>query len=191
MGVKWRILCHLGIRKKILISNVSGTIRIAPLLILVFPLLAPKKLFDAQKFNLTYTNPSEITEIADKLRWYRYKKALLQRDVADYAGIELSTYTGYEEYGRDYYPIEHMIRIAELFEVPVDELLDDYNCFLNDDPGMQIKLTRERLELTQKQYAEQLGVSLDKLKNWELGRVRVSKRTWERCFRSSAAEKTE
>lgn len=65
-----------------------------------------------------------ITEIADKLRWYRYQKGLRQRDAADYAGIDRSTYIHYEEAGRDYYPKEHMERLAELFEVPLETLLD-------------------------------------------------------------------
>ncbi len=44
---------------------------------------------------------------------YRYRKALLQRDVADYLGIYRSTYTHYEEEGRDYYPIEHMEKLTQ------------------------------------------------------------------------------
>ncbi len=65
-----------------------------------------------------------ITETADKLRWLRYQKGLRQRDVADYAGIDRSTYVHYEEYGKDLYPPEHMEKIAQLFEVPVETLLD-------------------------------------------------------------------
>ena len=81
-------------------------------------------------FNLQFPDFSEITEMADKLRWLRYQKGLRQRDVADYAGIDRSTYVHYEEYSKDLYPLEHMERIAQLFEVPVESLLDDYNLFL-------------------------------------------------------------
>ena len=45
------------------------------------PLLAPHHLLEAEKFNIRYTDPAQITCMADKLRWYRYKKALLQREV--------------------------------------------------------------------------------------------------------------
>ncbi|MBS6824056.1 MAG: helix-turn-helix transcriptional regulator [Oscillibacter sp.] len=51
-------------------------------------------------------------------------QGLRQRDVADYAGIDRSTYVHYEEYGKDLYPPEHMEKIAQLFEVPVETLLD-------------------------------------------------------------------
>ena len=127
---KWRLLARVGVRCYILISNVSGAVKVAPLQILQFPVILPHKFQDAEKFNLRFSDASEITEIADKLRWYRYQKGLRQRDAADYAGIDRSTYIHYEEAGRDFYPKEHMEKLAELFEVPLEDLLDDYNLFL-------------------------------------------------------------
>ena len=76
----------------------------APLYIHSFRLVQPHTLVEAEKFNLHYTDPSQIDNIADKLRWYRYQHGLLQRDVADYAGLDRSTYSGYENTLRDYYP---------------------------------------------------------------------------------------
>ena len=151
--------------------------------ILRFPLLAPRKLLDAQKFNIKYTDPSQITEIADKLRWYRYQHALMQKEVAEQIGIDRSTYVHYEEYGRDYYPVEHMEKLAELYDVPVEELLDGYNLFLYKGQGEQIQKIRQGLGLTQKQYAERLGVPLDHLKKWEQNHVRIYKSTWRSIFR--------
>ena len=111
-------------------ANVAGTLKVAPLQILKFPVVLPHKFLDAEKFNLQFPDASEITEIADKLRWYRYQKGLRQRDAADYAGIDRSTYVHYEEAGRDFYPKEHMEKLAELFEVPLENLLDDYKAAL-------------------------------------------------------------
>ena len=121
---KWRLLARVGVRCYILISSVSGAVKVAPLQILQFPVILPHKFQDAEKFNLQFSDFSEITETADKLRWLRYQKGLRQRDVADYAGIDRSTYVHYEEYGKDLYPPEHMEKIAQLFEVPVETLLD-------------------------------------------------------------------
>ena len=104
---KWRLLARAGVRCYILISNVSGAVKVAPLQILQFPVILPHKFQDAEKFNLQFSDFSEITETADKLRWLRYQKGLRQRDVADYAGIDRSTYVHYEEAGRDFYPKEH------------------------------------------------------------------------------------
>ena len=180
---KWRLLASVGVRCYILISNVSGAVKVAPLQILQFPVVLPHKFQDAEKFNLRFSDVSEITEIADKLRWHRYQKGLYQRDVADYAGIDRSTYIHYEETGRDYYPKEHMEKLAELFEVPLEDLLDDYNLFLLRGQGEQIKAIRLKLGLTQKAYAAQLGVLLQKFKRWEQGNVQIFKSTWEKYFK--------
>ena len=154
---KWRPLARVGVRCYILISNVSGAVKVAPLQILQFPVVLPHKFQDAEKFNLQFPDFSEITETADKLRWLRYQKGLRQRDVADYAGIDRSTYVHYEEYGKDLYPPEHMEKIAQLFEVPVNTLLDDYNLFLRNGQGNQIKAIRTKLGLTQKTICGQAG----------------------------------
>ena len=125
-GAKWSMFCRLKVRSYVLAANVAGTLKVAPLQILKFPVVLPHKFLDAEKFNLRFSDASEITEIADKLRWLRYQKGLRQRDVANYR----STYVHYEEAGRDFYPKEHMEKLAELFEVPLENLLDDYKAAL-------------------------------------------------------------
>lgn len=166
-----------------MISNVSGAIKVAPLWILQFPVMLPHKFQDAEKFNLQFSDFAKITETADKLRWLRYQKGLRQRDVANYAGIDRSTYVRYEEYGKDFYPLEQMEKIAQLFEMPVDVLLDDYNLFLRNGQGNQIKSIRMKLGLSQRQYADKLGVSLGNLKQWEQNRKQIFKSTWEKHFK--------
>ena len=76
---KWRLLARVGVRCYILISNVSGAVKVAPLQILQFPVVLPHKFQDTEKFNLQFSDFSEITETADKLRWLRYQKCLRQR----------------------------------------------------------------------------------------------------------------
>lgn len=173
----------MEVRCYILISNISGSVKVAPLQILQFPVILPHKFQDAEKFNLQFSDFSEITETADKLRWLRYQKGLRQRDVADYAGIYRSTYIHYEEYGKDLYSPKHMEKIAQLFEVPVERLLDDYNLFLRNGQGKQIKAIRMKLGLTQREYADRLGISLCNLKQWEQNRKQLFKSTWEKYFK--------
>lgn len=184
-GAKWSMFCRLKVHSYVLAANVAGTLKVAPLQILRFPVVLPHKLLDAERFNLQYSDAAEITEIADKLRWYRYQKGLRQRDVADYIGIDRSTYIHYEEADRDYYPQEHIKKLAELFEVSMEDLLDEYNLFLLRGQGEQIKALRMQRGLTQKAYAQELGVPLQKLKRWEQGSVQIFKSTWERYFKQS------
>ena len=104
---KWRLLARVGVRCYILISNVSGAVKVAPLQILQFPVVLPHKFQDAEKFNLQFS----------------------------------------------------------------------------DFSGNQIKAIRMKLGLTQKQYADKLGVSLGNLKHWEQNRKQIFKSTWEKYFK--------
>ena len=154
-------------------------VRYAPLYIHSFQLVQPHTIVEAEKFNIRYSDPSQINNTPDKLRWYRYKQGLRQKDVAEYAGIERSTYSSYEEIGRDYYPIGTMRKIAELFSVPVTELLDEFNLFLYHGQGQRIKQARALKGMTQKEYAKYLGVPFGTLQQWEQERISISKNTWE------------
>ena len=166
-----------------MVRNISGKIEFAPLFIHSFPLLTPHKAQDAEKFKLRFDEPSKIAETADKLRWYRYKNALRQRDVAKAVGIDRTTYKRYEEAGHEYYPGDVMKKIAALFGVPVEELLDDYNLFLYRDQGRQVQEKRLELGMTQREYADKLGVPYASLGRWERNKMRIAKGTWERIFK--------
>lgn len=170
----------------VMVSHKAQTIRVAPLYIHSFPLVIPHHILEAEKFNLRYASPSQIIETADKLRWYRYQHGLLQKEVALLVGIDRSTYIHYENSEVEYYPVEIMKKIAALYDIPVTALLDEYNTFLYHNQGKQIKEWRKALRMTQREYADYLGVSFGNLQNWEQNNVRMVKRTWERFFRSKA-----
>lgn len=82
-----------------------------------------------------------------------------------------------------YYPIEKMQKIAELFSVPVTDLLDEFNRFLYNGQGRQIKEMRQRRQMTQAEYARWIGVPFGTLQAWEQDRVRIGKQTWSRLKR--------
>ena len=102
--------------------------------------------------------------------------------MAEYVGMDRSTYSSYEEMGRDYYPIDRMRKLAELFEVPLETLLDEYNLFLYHGQGKQIKAMRAARNMTQAEYAKRLGVPIGNLKQWETDRVQIFKSTWQQIM---------
>ena len=166
-----------------MVRHITRVVEFAVLMIRSFPLLQPHFQVEAEQLNLQYPDPAEITAVADKLRWYRHRKALLQREVADFAGIDRSTYIHYEEAGRDYYPVDKLEKIAQILEVDMMELMDEYNLFLYHNQGRQIRAKREALGMTIVQYAKHLDVQDGKLRRWESNQVQVSKATWERYFK--------
>ena len=156
----------------------------SPAQILQFPVILPHKFQDAEKFNLQFSDFSEITETADKLRWLRYQKGLRQRDVADYAGIDRSTYVHYEESGKDLSIRRSTWRKSHSFlRCRWKRCWMTIICFFGKGQGEQIKTIRTKLGLTQKQYADKLGVSLGSLKQWERNRKQIFKSTWEKYFK--------
>ena len=166
-----------------MVKHITRVVEFAVLMIHSFPLLQPHFQVEAEQLNLQYPDPAGITAVADKLRWYRHRKALLQREVADFAGIDRSTYIHYEEAGRDYYPVDKLEKIAQILEVDMMELMDGYNLFLYHNQGRQIRAKREALGMTIVQYAKYLGVQAGKFRRWESNQVQVSKATWERYFK--------
>jgi len=156
----------------------------APLYIHSFCFLRPHSLTEAEKFNILNPDPDLITNTADKLRYYRYKKHLFQFAVADYAGIDRTTYSNYEEKNRDYYPLDKLCKIAELLEVDVTCLLDEYNLFLFNGQGNQLKALRKSRKITQRDFAKCLDVHHGTVKKWEAERVRLLKSTYEKIFKN-------
>ena len=63
-----------------------------------------------------------------------------------------------------------MSRLAELYDIPLEELLDDYHLFLLRGQAEQLKTLRESKKLTQKEFAESIGVPLGKYKHWDAGK---------------------
>lgn len=149
----------------------------APLYIHSFYFLQPHSLTEAEKFNIRYPNPSLIRYTGDKLRYYRYAKGLRQIDVARYAQMDRGTYSSYET-DAIYYRRENIEKIAQILDVDVHELLDDYNRFIYDGQGNNIRAIRKSLGITQREFAVLFGVATGTVKQWERERVHISKSTY-------------
>ena len=71
----------------------------------------------------TYNNQFEIAErknlIAEMLKVLREKENLQQKELAGYLGIKPQTYPAYE-IGRNEPPIEVLVRLSKLYELPID-----------------------------------------------------------------------
>lgn len=126
------------------------------------------------------TTPPE--NLPDKLRYYRQRAGLLQRDVARKLGIDRNTYSRYESPTRGRYPQEILNALTDLYGLPQKELSDGYNEFLKNQ-GDIISEKRRDLGLTQKEFAKRVGTKLANLKRWEWGEVAVSREIWEKFFK--------
>ncbi len=154
----------------------------APLYIHSFQLLQPHLLADGEKYNKPGLNLKAYKSTSEKLRLCRYQKSMLQSEVAQYIGIDRTTYSSMEEVERKYYPIDILRRIASLFEVDIVDLVDEYNLFLYQGQGLQIKFIRKSARLTQKLFAEHIGVQVNTVERWESDKMRMTRVYWERLI---------
>lgn len=180
---EWQLVSPLGDKAFLFCRHREERIKYSLLYVHSFPFLQAHKLADSEKFNIQFADISQLQTTGDKLRYYRYKKALRQSEVAEHAGICTETYSDYELGARDYYPPDKLKRIAELLEVPLEYLLDDYNRFLYDGQAEQLRAFRKERGPSQSQLAKQLSVALHCVKQWERGKVRMTKPMWERFRR--------
>ena len=167
----------------ILCSTLDGHVRYAPLYIHSFRLIAPRKLLEAQLFNQQYQNYEDIPTVQDRLRWCRHHMGLMQKEVADLIGITRGHYIDYEVGYVDYYPKEIVDKLAALYQVPVDDLLDDYNRFLYKGQGKVLQEYRESLGLKKKQFARLINLDPGTLRIWERDEKIMFKKSWEKYFK--------
>ncbi|MCD8131889.1 MAG: helix-turn-helix domain-containing protein [Lachnospiraceae bacterium] len=57
------------------------------------------------------------------------------------------------------------------------------NLFLYNGQGRQIREYRMSLGLKKKPFADMLHVDVSSLRTWESDQKRMTKQTWERCFK--------
>ncbi|MCL2300667.1 MAG: hypothetical protein FWC27_11050 [Firmicutes bacterium] len=132
------------------------------------------------KNTLRYTSPEQIPHTAERLRYFRCQRNLYQSEVADYAGIDRSTYIGYEDTTRDSYPPDKLHKIAELLQVDIFDLMDNYNRFLYEGQGQSIKALRKSRRLTQDEFSSLLQTTPGIARRWEHGKAKMTKVMWER-----------
>lgn len=96
--------------------------------------------------------------------------------------IDRTTYSRYEENILETYPLDKLSKAAELFQIDVTDLLDDYNLFLYHNQGQQIKRLRKSLNFTQSEFAKYIDTPIGTLKSWEQNRVNIQKRNFEKLL---------
>lgn len=177
-NLKWTVFKKLENKMYILKMTDKKGIKLAPLLIVSVKFKCFCKFTEGQIFLSKNPNPEELKTIAEKLKWYRYKNLLLQSEVAKKTGINRQVYIRYENPDRTIYPIRHLKKIASLYNIPLNNLLDDYNTFLYKGQAEQIKSIRKQLNITQRELAKKINVTVRRVKGWEQNKIIVSKKCW-------------
>lgn len=109
----------------------------------------------------------------------------MQTEVAQKIGMSDSVYKAIEEGVTQHIPKEMVEKLAQLYQVPVIDFLDEFNQFLYDGQANRIRAYREVLGLRKKTFARQMEIPIRSLQGWESGKKVISRKCWERYFKES------
>ncbi|MBQ6257059.1 MAG: helix-turn-helix domain-containing protein [Clostridia bacterium] len=155
----------------------------APLYILSFRVTTTKTISEAFSLNERYRRYEDIDSIPDRLRWRRHELGLLQKEVAAKIGIPRAVYTNLETDEMDVYDPVLMDKLAALYHIPINDLLNDYTRFLQAGQGQVIQALRQFLKMTRSQFAQYLHTDVDNITVWETEKKRISREMWEKHFK--------
>lgn len=155
----------------------------APLYILSFRVTTTKKISEAFSLHERYRGYEDIDSIPDRLCWRRHELGLLQKEVAAKIGIPRYVYSSLEVDEMDSYDPVVMDKLASLYHIPIDDLLNDYTRFLQAGQGQVIQALRQSLKMTRSQFAQYLHTDVDNITVWETEKKRISREMWEKHFK--------
>lgn len=178
----WKVYSKMSDKFYVMYQNKNGKIKYAPLYIHTLRFINNRHLSKSQTFLYNNPDPEKLESVSDKLKWYRINSGLLQRDVAKAMEVDRTTYSRYEDNILEAYPIDKLSKAAKLFGIDVTSLLDDFNLFLYNGQGKQIKGLRKSMQLTQSQFAKYIDTPLGTLKKWEQNKVSIQKKTFKKLF---------
>ena len=153
---------------------------LTPLYILQVTLAGPRTTVEAQAFYRMYHSYADIPNPWDRLRWCRYGLDLLQKEVAAMVGMEEWLYRDLESgaFHRSFTP-ELADKLAALYGIPVEDILDDYTLFLHRGRGDFLRRYRETKGWNRQQLADHAKVGRTSIRCWETGQKTIS----QKCFR--------
>ena len=158
-------------------------VALSPLYLLEVRLIAPRKLLDAQLFCKKYRNYRDITFIPDKLRWCRYSRGMTQEEVAHQVDLSKQSYARLETSWNETPSIDTLKKVSYFYELPLEDLLDDYATFRYLGQAQQAKAHRAQLGLSVSEFATLHNVSQSNIYAWEKGIKVISRRMWARCYK--------
>lgn len=95
--------------------------------------------------------------VAQTIQDFRKDKKLTQKDVAEAIGVKLPTYSTYET-GRSEPPIEILVRLSYLFNVPIDALVQKERTYRNNQElTEQINTYKAEIAKAEEILAQQEG----------------------------------
>lgn len=146
--------------------------------------LLPNVRGSSQQLFLISHNRENLYSVADKIKYARLSARLKSKEVAERAGMHITTYCHYERgeitaEGMDFHILE---RISEVCGFPKDFCFDEYQKFRSRCAEIIRKYMSDN-GISNRQLADRAGVSLTSVKLWKSGKHCPSYKVWEDIFK--------
>ena len=118
---------------------------------------------------------------SDNLRYYRRRNNLTTRQLAEQIGVVPATIVMYEN-GKHPIPYDVAIKLADVLEIEASLLYDDFSRFLSVPYTEALKSVRTALGLSQKAFAERIGIVPSYYYKIEEGNRRPSRKVYQKIY---------
>ena len=118
---------------------------------------------------------------SDNLKYYRQRKQMTTRQLAEKLDIVPSTVVMYEN-GKRPIPYDVAIKLADVLEIEATLLCDDFSRFLSVPYTEALKSVRTALRLSQKAFAERIGIVPSYYYKIEEGNRRPSRKVYQKIY---------
>lgn len=115
---------------------------------------------------------------SDNLKYYRQRKQMTTRQLAEKPDIVPSTVVMYEN-GKHPIPYDVAIKLADVLKIEVSLIYDEFSRFLAVPYTEALKSVRTALGLSQKAFAEQMGLVPSYYYKLEEGSRRPSRKVYQ------------
>ena len=116
---------------------------------------------------------------SDNLRYYRQRKSLTTRQLAEQIDVVPATILMYEQ-NKHPIPFDVANGLADALDVNADLLYDDFAVFLATPYSKALKDIRRSIGMSQRAFAEHIGVIPSYYYKLELGHRRPSRKVYQR-----------
>ena len=111
------------------------------------------------------------------MRYYRIRRGLTTRQLADKLHIVPATVCGYEQ-GRFPLPYDIAVAISEILQISSNLIFDEYCVFISFPYTERLQKIRANHHLSQAEFANKANIALSIYAKWESGYRRPSRKMY-------------
>ena len=128
-------------------------------------------------FKFVFESLAKLSNPGEYMRYYRLRKGLSSRQLAEKLHIVPATVLGYEQ-GRFPIPYEIAVALSDTLKMPRKAIFDDFCLFIDSPYTERLHIIRKSYNLSQVEFAEGADIAPSIYAKWESGCRRPSRKMY-------------